>query len=88
MRLVPWPWSTRLWALPFLMVLAPSERANTKTQRRHKTTVAWTMQAVKAISRWLGGRHWTLIGNGGYAGVRLAHGCIARGITLSSRWRA
>ena len=27
MRLVPLPWSTRPWALPFLTVLAPSERA-------------------------------------------------------------
>ena len=29
MLLVPLPWSTRPWALPFLTLLAPSERANT-----------------------------------------------------------
>ena len=87
MLLVPLPWSTRPWALPFLTLLAPSERANTKAKRRHKTTVDWTVQAVKVITRWLGGRRWTLIGDGGYACVHLAHACVARGVTLISRLR-
>jgi hypothetical protein len=42
-----------VWALPFLTVLAPSKRANEAAGRRHKTTVDWTLQMVKAISRWL-----------------------------------
>ena len=61
MLLVPLPWSTRPWALPFLTILAPSERANTAAKRRHKTTVDWTVQAIKVISRcWEagGGRWW------------------------------
>ena len=84
---VPLPWSPRPWALPFLTLLAPSERANAKAKRRHKTTVAWTVQAVKAISRWLGGRRWTLLGDGAYACVHLAHVCMGRGVTLISRLR-
>lgn len=87
MLLVPLPWSTRPWALPFLTLLAPSERANTSAKRRHKTTVDWTAQAVKAISRWLGGRRWTLIGDGGYACVHLARVCVARSVMLISRLR-
>jgi hypothetical protein len=87
MVLVPLPWSRRPWALPFLTLLAPSERANTAAKRRHKTTVDWTIQAVNVISRWLGPRRWTLIGDGGYACVRLAHACVARGVTLISRLR-
>ena len=87
MLLVPLPWSTRPWALPFLTLLAPSERANKQAQRRHKTTVDWTVQAVKAITRWLGGRRWTLLGDGAYACVHLAHVCVARGVTLISRLR-
>jgi len=87
MRLVPLPWSRRPWALPFLTLLAPAERANQTAKRRHKTTVAWTIQAVQVIARWLGGRPWTLIGDGGYACVRLAHACVARGVTLISRLR-
>jgi hypothetical protein len=64
MLLVPLPWSTRPWALPFLTLLAPPERANTAAKRHHKTTVDWTVQAVDVISRWLGGRRWTLVGDG------------------------
>lgn len=73
--------------MPFLTLLAPSERANTKAQRRHETTVEWTIQPVKVIARWRGGRRWTSIGDGGYACVRLAHTCIARGVTLVGRLR-
>ena len=87
MLLVPLPWSSRPWALPFLTVLAPSERANTAAKRRHKTTVDWTVQAVNVISRWLGGRRWTLVGDGAYACVHLAHRCVARSVTLISRLR-
>jgi hypothetical protein len=49
--------------------------------------VDWTVQAVKVITRWLGGRRWTLLGDGAYACVHLAHICIARGVTLISRLR-
>jgi len=87
MLLVPLPWSTRPWALPFLTILAPCERANLQAKRRHKTTVEWTLQAVKVITRRLGGRRWTLIGEGAYACVHLAHGCIGQGVTRMSRWR-
>lgn len=87
MLLVPLPWSTRPWALPFLTLLAPSERANTVAKRRHKTTVDWTGQAVKVISRWWGGRRWTLVGDGAYACVHLARLCTARSVTLISRLR-
>jgi hypothetical protein len=75
------------WALPFLTLLAPSERANTAAKRRHKTTVAWTVQAVKVISRWLGRRRWTLVGDGAYACVHLARMCAARSVTRISRLR-
>jgi len=73
--------------LPFLTMLAPSERANTAAKRRHKTTVAWTVQAVKVISRWLGRRRWTLVGDGAYACVHLARMCAARSVTRISRLR-
>src|SRR6266699_6221615 len=37
MRLPPIPWSCRVWALPFLSVLAPSERYHEERKMRHKT---------------------------------------------------
>ena len=39
MLLVPVPWSRRVWALPFLTVLAPSEKTNTANGKRHKTSI-------------------------------------------------
>src|SRR4051794_7388307 len=37
MVMVPIPWVGRCWALPFLTVLAPSERWSSEHGRRHKT---------------------------------------------------
>lgn len=36
MRLVPMPWAKRVWALPFLTVLAPSERDHQERGQRHQ----------------------------------------------------
>jgi hypothetical protein len=88
MVLVPLPWSSRVWALPFLTVLAPSKRANEQAGRRHKTVIDWTLQGVKLLNRWLK-RPWVLIGDGGYACVRLALACARSSVpvTLISRLR-
>lgn len=87
MVLVPVPWSKRWWALPFLTILAPSEQANEQAGKRHKTTVEWTIQAVKAVSRWLSHAAWILVGDGAYACVALAHTCLGHNVTLISRLR-
>lgn len=39
MLLMAVPWSQRVWALPFLTVLAPSEATNRRNGRHHKTTI-------------------------------------------------
>jgi len=88
MLLVPLPWSSRVWALPFLTVLVPSKRANVAAGRRHKTNIDWTGQMVKVVSRWLK-RAWVLIGDGSYGCIRLAWVCLRSPvpITLVSRLR-
>jgi hypothetical protein len=51
--LVPIPWAARVGALPFLTVLAPSERGATKRQRRRfKPLTAWARQMIGQIHRW------------------------------------
>src|SRR5512143_2498541 len=89
MLLVPLLWSPRVWALPFLTVLAPAAGANTAAGRRHKTILDWTLSLVKVLARWLGHRSWVLWGDGTYACVRLARACTAavRPVTLISRLR-
>ena len=87
MILIPVPWSKRPWALPFLTLLAPSEQANEKMGKTHKTTVDWTILGVKLISRWLKSATWILVGDGAYACVELAHICVAHNVILVSRMR-
>jgi hypothetical protein len=87
MVVVPLPWSPRPWALPFLTVLAPSQRANEVAGKRHKTTIDWTIQMVKVTARGLGKRPWVLLGDGSYACVRLAWACQAQQATLITRLR-
>jgi DDE superfamily endonuclease len=50
-RLVPVPWSRRVWALPFLTALCwPAGQA---TRHRHKTSVDWVRQMMKQVRPWL-----------------------------------
>jgi len=44
MLLVPIPWAGRVWALPFLTALAPSERYARERGRRHKRLTDWGRQ--------------------------------------------
>ena len=41
MLLAPIPWAGRIWALPFLTALAPSERCCRESGRRHKKLTDW-----------------------------------------------
>src|SRR5215213_5661291 len=47
------PWAGRIWGLPFLTVLAPSERYNLEHGRRHKTLPEWGRQMIRQLRRWL-----------------------------------
>ena len=89
MLIVPLPWAKRPWALPFLTVLAPSEAANKAADKRHKTTVDWTIQMIIVIRRWLPSRPIVLIGDGAYAAVSLALRCAGFScpVSLVSRLR-
>ncbi len=89
MALVCVPWSTRVWALPFLTVLAPSERTNQANGKRHKTSVDWTMQMITAVRRWVPDRIITLVTDGGLVAVKLGLRCarFANPVTYISRLR-
>jgi hypothetical protein len=84
MLLTPIPWAGRTWALPFLTVLAPSERYCRERGRRHKKLTDWARQMALQARRWLPGREIVLLGDSSFAAleflVTLArHGLI--GIT-------
>ena len=62
MLLAPIPWAGRVWALPFLTVLAPSERYCRERGRRHKKLTDWARQLALQARRWLPGRELVLRG--------------------------
>ncbi|BAZ03376.1 hypothetical protein NIES3974_00020 [Calothrix sp. NIES-3974] len=53
MLLAAIPWAQRVWALPFLTVLPPSERYHEQRGNRHKTLTDWARQMLKQVRRWL-----------------------------------
>jgi len=74
MLLVPVPWARRVWALPVLTSLAPSERFYHDRKRRPKTLLDWARQQCFQLRRWLPKRKLTLVVDGAFAALEfLAH---------------
>ena len=65
------PWAGRIWGLPFLTVLAPSERYNAERGRRHKTLPEWGRQMIRQVRRWLPERALVVVADSTYAVLEL-----------------
>lgn len=89
MLLAEIPWAGRVWALPFLTLLAPSKRYNQKRQRRHKTLPDWGRQMLLQLRRWLPDRPLVLVVDSGYAALGFLGGLAnrRRPITCITRLR-
>jgi hypothetical protein len=59
--LVPMAWAKRVWALPFLTVLAPSERYHQARDLRHKKLTDWARQMLLMVRRWVPERTLVLV---------------------------
>ena len=83
------PWAGRCWALPFLTVLAPSERYYQRRDRPHKRLTDWARQMVLQLRRWLPHRPLVLVGDSGYAVLNLLHFCqsLREPVTFITRLR-
>ena len=71
MLLVKIPWARRIWGLPFLTVLAPSERYYESKPCGHKKLTAWARQMGLQISRWLPNRKIVFVADSSYAALEL-----------------
>lgn len=67
MLLVPIPWAQRIWALPFLTTLAPSERYYQDRVRGQKVLTDWARQMLLQIRRWLPKRRLVLVADASFA---------------------
>jgi hypothetical protein len=71
MLLVPIPWAKRVWALPFLTALAPSERYYQDRARRHKKLTDWARQVLFQTRRWLPQRRLVAVADSNFAVIEL-----------------
>ncbi len=86
MLLVPIPWAGRVWALPFLSALAPSERFARETGRRHKKLTDWARQLLLQVRRWLPDRPVIAVADSSYAAIELLRDLRAH-LTVVTRLR-
>ena len=87
--LPPLPWIGRVWALPFLTVLAPSERYHVTRGKRHKKVHDWGRQLIYQLRRWLPDRTLVVVADSTYAVIELLAACrrLTNPVTMVTRLR-
>ena len=82
-------WAGRVWGLPFLTVLAPSERYHRARGRRHKTLPEWGRQMIRQLRRWLPDRALVVVADSTYAVLELLADAarLPRPVTMITRLR-
>ena len=89
MLLTPIPWAKRVWALPFLTVLAPSERYHQQRGKRHKTLPDHARQMVKQLRRWMPERSLVVVADSTSSVIDLLASCVrlSQPVTVVTRLR-
>src|SRR6266567_4270178 len=78
MVLTPIAWAQRVWALPCLTVLCPSERCYAQHGRRHHTVRERAWQIIQLVRRWLPGREGVFVADSSCAALE--------GLALVAQW--
>jgi hypothetical protein len=65
--LVPISWAKRVWVLPFLTVLAPSEHYHQERGQRHKKLTDWARQMLLVVRRWVPERTLVIVTDSSFA---------------------
>jgi hypothetical protein len=83
------PWIGRTWALPFLTVLAPSERYHQERGVQHKKLTDWARQMIRQVRRWLPDRALVVVVDSSYAVLELLATCskLRQPVTVVTRLR-
>jgi hypothetical protein len=90
MLLVPVPWVGHVWALPFLSILAPSERYAADRGKQHKKITDWARQALLLVRRWWPEGEIVAVADSAYASLRLLASCrrfLPKPVTFITRLR-
>jgi hypothetical protein len=89
MLLAKVPWAQRVWALPFLTVLAPSERYHQERKMPHKQLTDHARQMITQVHRWLPNRMLVVAVDSSYAAIELLSACasLVQPVTIVTRLR-
>jgi hypothetical protein len=87
MLLVPIPWAGRVWALPFLTALAPSERYCRERGLRHKMLTAWGRQLILQARGWMPDRPLVLVTDSGFSALECLAALLRQEIICVTRLR-
>jgi hypothetical protein len=71
MVLVPLSWADRVWALPLLTALCPSERFYEQRGRHHQPLTARAWQMMRLVVRWLPDRAIAFVADRSFAALEL-----------------
>lgn len=87
--LVSVPWSKRLWALPFMVMLTLAPGTSQKLHKPHRTLVDWAGFMIEKVRRWQPDSEIFLVGDGSYAAIALIQRCqrLKKPVRLISRLR-
>jgi DDE superfamily endonuclease len=69
MLLPPIAWANRVWALPFLTVLCPSERFYAQRGRHHQTVLERAWQSIRLVRCWLPTRELVFVADSSLAAL-------------------
>jgi hypothetical protein len=86
MLLTEIPFANRVWALPFLTVLCPSERYDEERSIRHRKLTDRARQAILLIKRWLPNFDLVFVGDSSFAVLDLLT-AVKDQVTMVSRLR-
>jgi hypothetical protein len=89
MLLTPIAWAQRIWALPVMTVLAPSERYYETRGRTPQPLTERALQMIKQLRRWLPNRNLVIVGDSSYAALDLLAACqaLSEPVTVVTRLR-
>ncbi len=86
MLLVDIPWAGRIWALPFLTALCPSQRYYQERGRRHQKLTERARQMLLVVKRWLPEREIVVVGDSSFAALELLD-AVRGAVTVITRLR-
>ena len=86
MLLAPVPWAARIWALPFLSVLAPSQRYYEKRGRRPNKLTDRARQMLRLVKRWLPHRQIVVVADSSFAAIELL-AAVGKKVCMITRLR-